>query len=257
MKKLDELKKDFSKENFIGKVVFNEDPDMIGRCKVKVIGLFDDLEDELIPWFSPGNISIFSSEAGGGAFSVPKIGTWVRVRFVNGDIYSGEYTSIQNIDPNMFTSDPALDKESYLDTHVLLWDSDHELSVSFQPSNGLILYYMKSKIVIAPDGKITLYHQDGTAQLEITDQAININSTGTINITGNSIVDVTGGTVNINADNVNIGKNASVPAVNGNALKILLTTIIQAIQMKYPVSPGAPNESMVSSILSNTVKIQP
>ena len=83
-------------KDYIGRVVYNNDPTFSGRCKIRVFGLFDDLDEGFIPWFAPKNMNIFSSPKGAGSISVPKVGTIVNVRFKN-DIYSGEYTNIQNI----------------------------------------------------------------------------------------------------------------------------------------------------------------
>ena len=83
---------------YIGKVIYNEDTTHTGRCKVRVFGLFDNLKDENIPWFTPMNSSIFSA-GGAGSLDVPKIGTIVRVKFSNNDYYSGEYMALQCVDP--------------------------------------------------------------------------------------------------------------------------------------------------------------
>ena len=76
---------DLSKE-YVGKVIYNQDPTHTGRCKVKVIGLFDNLPDENIPWFTPVNSNVFSG-GGSGSISVPKLNTYVRVKFSNDDLY--------------------------------------------------------------------------------------------------------------------------------------------------------------------------
>jgi len=52
-------------KDYIGTVIYNEDPTFAGRCKVKVFGLFDDLSDDNIPWFVPSTTTIYSSEGGG------------------------------------------------------------------------------------------------------------------------------------------------------------------------------------------------
>ena len=69
------------KKDYLGRVVFNEDPTYSGRCKIKVLGLFDDFEVEQIPWFVPKSSTVFSSEKGFGSISIPKLNTIVRVRF--------------------------------------------------------------------------------------------------------------------------------------------------------------------------------
>ena len=72
-------------KDFLGRVIYNEDPTFSGRCKVQVFGLFDAFETENIPWFVPQSCSIFSSGNGSGNLSVPKIGTIVRVKFPFGE----------------------------------------------------------------------------------------------------------------------------------------------------------------------------
>lgn len=250
------VKKDLKNNNFIGKVVVNEDPDMVGRCKVRVLGLMDELEDNLLPWFSPMNISTFSSDAGGGNFSVPKKGSWVRVRFAGGDIYSGEYTSLQNIDPGIFQGNPSLDKDDYLGTHVLLYDRDQELMIVFQPHSGFTIFYRESKINIAASNAITISQPNNNSIITLNNDTINITSKSEINVTGKSAVNVTGNVINLNGSSVNAGKSPNYSAVKGETLVSVLETICKAIWDKYPISPGMPNTSMIPSILSSSVKLQ-
>lgn len=251
------LSKDLSKQNFIGQVIYNNDPDMVGRCKVRVLGLMDDLDENLIPWFSPMTIGIFSSIDGGGNFSVPKNGAWVRVRFPNEDIYSGEYTSIQNVDPNMFTGDSGLDKEDYVGTHVLLYDADQELMIVFQPHSGITMYYRESKINIAPTNVITLCQPNNNSIITLNNDTINITSNNEINISAHAAANVSADVVNLNANSVNVGKGASAHAVNGERLISVLQTLATAISQKYPITPGMPNTSSFSGILSSSVMIKP
>ena len=83
---------------YVGKVIYIDDITRTGRCKIRVYGLFDELDDDNIPWFTPVNSSIFSKN-GGGSLDVPKIGTIVRVTFENGDVYAGQYMALENVDP--------------------------------------------------------------------------------------------------------------------------------------------------------------
>ena len=133
---------------YIGKVIYNEDTTHTGRCKVRVFGLFDELEDEYIPWFTPMNSAIFSA-GGAGSLDVPKIGAIVRVKFSNDDYYSGEYMALQCVDP-------ALVKEiedDYDGAHVLLYDSDAELVVIYQKMTGLKIYHKGASIILDPSHK--------------------------------------------------------------------------------------------------------
>lgn len=250
-----QLNKDLSKSNFIGKVIYNDDPTFSGRCKIRVYGLMDDLEDNLIPWFSPMTISTFSSNLGGGNFSIPKVGVFVRVRFANNDIYSGEYTSIQNIDPGIFEGDDGLDKEDYVGTHVLLYDQDQELLVAFQKRTGFTIYYRESKINIAPTNVITIAEPNSNSIITLNNDTINIVSKNEVNVSSTSAVNISSDVVNINGNSVAVGSDANEPAVKGNALVSVLTDLAAQIAMKYPQTPGQPNSSAFSSILSSSVTV--
>lgn len=246
-----ELNKNLSKGNFIGRVVKNEDPDFIGRCKVRVFGLMDDLDEEFLPWFSPANNGVFSSGRGGGSLSVPKIGTFVRVRFVNEDVYSGEYTCIQNVDPYLAQTI----KDDYVGTHVICYDSEQELMIMFQPHRGLTLFYKEAEINIAPDNKITLSEPNYNSIITLSNDTINIVSKNQVNVTALKSANITSDVVNIDGNSVNVGKKANVPAVNGNALVNILTEFANIISEKYPKSPGMPDTSKLTSILSTSVKL--
>lgn len=248
-----------SLNNYIGKVIYNKDPDYSGRCKVRVYGLMDDLDDACIPWFTPINSCIFSGN-GNGFLSVPKVGTYVRVRFANGDIYSGEYTAIQNIDPSLINEI----KDNYDNTHVLCYDSDKEFYMMFQPAKieggvqtgkGFKINFNDSIIQITPDGRIYCQTADGESIIEMDGKDIKIVGGSDVTVAGATNVNVIGGTINIKGNEVNVGKNASEPAVLGNQLVSVLKTLCLAIQQKQPISPGVPNPDIANSILSNTVKL--
>lgn len=242
--------KDLSKGNYIGKVIYNEDPTYSGRCKIKVYGLMEELDDKFIPWFSPANISTFSSEYGGGNFSVPKIGAYVRVKFVNDDVFSGEYSCIQNVDPNL----KELIQDDYLGTHVLLYDCDQELIIAFQPHSGLTILYKDTKFNIAPTNVITLSEPNNNSIITLDNDTINITAKSDINITAASSVNVTSDVVNIDGNAVNVGKNANVPAVNGTELLKALKTLANGINECYP--KGAPIDvNGFQPVLSTSVKV--
>ena len=246
-----ELNKNLSKGNFVGRVIKNEDPDFTGRCKVRVFGLMDELDDEFLPWFTPSNNNIFSSSRGGGSLSVPKVGTFVRVRFVNEDIYSGEYTCIQNVDPYLANTI----KDDYIGTQVICYDADQELMIMFQPHRGLVLYYKEAEITIAPDNKITVSEPNNNSIITLANDTINIVSKNQVNVTALKSANITSDVVNIDANSVNVGRGANTPAVDGNALVRVLTDMAKVIEEKQPQSPGVPNTAAFTSILSTSVKL--
>ena len=242
---------DLTKE-YIGKVIFNEDPTYTGRCKVRVFGLFDELPDENIPWFTPVNSSTFST-GGSGSLSVPKLNTFVRVKFSNNDLYSGEYSYLQVVDPAMINEI----KDDYLGTQVLMYDAEAELVITYQKMQGFKIYHKGSYILLNPTGDIQIEHQNNSNAIEVKNDRIIIttasgkaggSSVGTIDITSGSIVNVTADTVNINGNNVNIGPGPYVPAVNSEELKVVLNKIIAAIGLKMPVGP---DPTLAGNTLSN------
>ena len=254
------------KLDYIGKVVNNEDPTFSGRCQIRVFGEFgtaDDISDEMLPWFTPINSGVFSG-SGSGSIDVPKVGSVVRVKFNGGDVYNGEYYALQYVDPDLIEEI----KDEYKDTHVLLFDSQKDLAVIYQPLSGIKMWLNGSCVQIFPDGRIKIAHENNANVIEVNESDINITTanpkvvngkttesvTGTNNIPGGNNVNITGGSVNVISQDVKLGANASSPAVVGTELQAVLKAFAIALDMKMP--PGDPMAGMsFSNILSNSVKI--
>lgn len=240
-------------KEFLGKVIYNEDPTFSGRCKVRVFSIFDDLPDHNIPWFTPGNITTFSGD-GGGNISIPKVGDIVKVNFTNNDYYSGEYYAVQNLDPNLI----AEIKDDYLDTHVLLYDSDKDLIVIYQPKTGLKMYLNGSIIIIDADGMIQMKHKNNLNVIEICDDAITIVSgnNSQINLQTDGEVNIEGGNIKVKSSNVEIGSDGqNYSAVKGEELVKALQSIVNDIAVKYAPSGSSNLGNTFQNILSSEVKI--
>ena len=109
---------DFLRSPFVGKVVENQDPDQIGRCKVRVFGLFgNEVPDDDLPWALPDHPFV-GSKVGG--FVVPPIGALVKIYFDNGEIYFPHY-STKVVDKNNLPKQRLVD---YPDNIVLLETDD-------------------------------------------------------------------------------------------------------------------------------------
>lgn len=229
-----------SKDNldgeYVGVVVYNKDPEKSGRCKVRVFNLLDDIADDLLPWASPKNPGTVFASKGNGCLSVPKIGTMVRVSFNGGSIYNPEYISILHIDTDLINEI----KDDYLGTHVLLYDSDQELSVIFQPSSGIRVYFKESYFQITPDNMITLCHANNTSIIQMQGSTINIVANSEINVLGNDVVNLKGKVVNVNGtESVSIkGNSPGEVAVNGKALMTVLESLANIVDQKVSSSPG-------------------
>jgi hypothetical protein len=143
--------RDFSRDDlrntsWLGEVVDIEDPQKIGRIKVKVYGKFDDLDNESIPWAMPGNNISAGSADGGSFFSVPKLGSVVSIKFDNGNIYYPEYFFNQHL-----SQDARKEIEnSYENAHIIVYDTVTEgaLKIFFTEEKGLMLDYKQTQINI-------------------------------------------------------------------------------------------------------------
>lgn len=248
--------------DYIGRVIYNEDPTFTGRCKVRVFGLFDALEDENIPWFMPVNSEIYSS-GGAGSVSIPKINDIVRVRFSNNDYYSGEYMSVVGLDPQLVEEI----KEDYLGTHVLLYDAAEELLVIYQVMTGIKIFHKGSYIIIDPKSNVHIHHSNLSNAIEINEDGIIIttngsdggggNSTGKINMSSGDEINATAKTVKVNAKKVLLGTGAgetNFSAVKGEELQTVLKTIVSELAAKQPQGSSLLGNSF-SNILSKTVKV--
>ena len=68
-------------KTYVGLVEENIDPKKLGRCRVRVIDIFDEIPVDDIPWASPWK------DLNGNSFNVPEKGKVVTVVFDSGNIY--------------------------------------------------------------------------------------------------------------------------------------------------------------------------
>ena len=72
-------------KTYVGIVQDNLDPQKLGRVKVRVVGVFDQMELKDIPWASPWK------DLNGNGFNVPEVGKLLTVIFDSGNEYKPEY----------------------------------------------------------------------------------------------------------------------------------------------------------------------
>lgn len=247
--------RDLHDNDWIGIVVYNEDPIFAGRCKINVFGLNDGIPYEHLPWAVPINSTVFGSN-GAGSISIPKKGTIVKVQFNNGDRNAPEYSTIQNIDPDLIKKL----KEDYIGTHVLLYDSDEELSVIYQKSTGLEIFYKDSFININPDSMITIQHANADSVIQLQGDKCSIVTKNEINISAAARVELNADEVLLNGkQTTKVGPDTKYyRAVNGEILVAVLSALAKQMDLKYPISPGVASsivDSAKQSLLSQNVLI--
>jgi hypothetical protein len=226
--------KDLHDNDFLGFIVSNLDPLFSGRCQVRVFRLMDSLEAKNLPWAVPINSTVFAGD-GAGSISVPKIGQIVRVQFNNGDMYSPEYTTIQNIDTQLID----LIKDDYDGTHVLLYDPDEELNVMYQRNLGFQIFYRGSFVQISPDSMITIQHANQDSMIQMEGDKMNIVTKNEISISAFAKVEITADEAKLVGNNTTkVGPGPYSKAVLSDILWPLLETMGSLIDQKMPTTPG-------------------
>jgi len=220
--------------SYIGRVVDNNDPDKIGRCKIRVFGIFDEVSDEDLPW-AIGEQGFVGSVVG--SFIVPPVGCTVSVNFENGDLYFPKY-SRKVIDSSRL---PKNATKNYPDTMVF-FETDNGTAFEIDRSNDEVTFVHKSglkvKFVIDGDsGKITGKMEDLDLKINgkttIEAEAVNVTNNGktdislkddfNMKVTGLSRVEAETvmithhGITNINATSVNV-KHSGLWIDNGSAV---------------------------------------
>lgn len=223
-------------KDWLGVVIDNKDTKSSFRCKIRVFGLFDELEDDVIPWAFPANNGVFAGSNGGfGSGSVPKIGTIVKVHFSSGNKYAPEYYSVQNINS-------ALQEEiadDYDGTHVLVYDEDEGLKITYQKGSGLKIHLRDSHVTINPDTSITIEHSSSESIIELLENKINIVSSKEVNVTTKKCT--------IDSPDINLGKDATEALIKGNEFQ----QIFDSHTHPTPAGPTAPPIISMSPALSD------
>jgi hypothetical protein len=226
--------KDLHDNDWLGIIENNVDTLFSGRAQVRVFRLFDNLNSKDLPWAVPINSTIFAGD-GAGSISTPKIGQIVRVQFNNGDLYSPEYTTIQNIDTQLIDEI----KNDYDGTHVLLYDPDEELNVIYQRQRGFQMFYRGSFIQISPDNMITIQHANHESLIQLNGDKMSIVTKNEIAISAAAKVEVTADEVKAAGNQVTkLGPGPYNHAVMAEILFPLLQTMATAIDAKMPQTPG-------------------
>ena len=225
---------DLSSSDWLGEVVENDDPLKAFRCKVKIWGKFDSLTNDLIPWAYPQS-NVFANTDGGGNGSVPKKGTVVRVNFLNGDLYSPQYTGIPNLNKAMISEIGG----SYLDSHVLLYDEVEDLKLFYTPGVGFRFYFKGSQLTINSDKSITLEYDGSTSIVELADNNITITANQKVEVTTNQDIEMNSAKITVNGKLVAIGDNPVFSAALSEPLWTFLLALATATDAKWPPTPGA------------------
>ena len=123
---------------FIGVVEDNVDPKRLGRCKVRVLNLFDDIPAEDLPWATPWK------DLNGNSIILPDKGKVVSVVFDEGNPYKPEYIFAEHYNINLEKKLKSLSDSDYISMRALMFD--HKTQIYSNDSEGLKIDYKFNNI---------------------------------------------------------------------------------------------------------------
>jgi hypothetical protein len=137
---------------FIGVVEDNDDPKKLGRAKIRVFSVYDDIPLSDLPWCKSWK------DLNGNEFNVPDIGKVVSVIFDEGSIYKPEYIYAEHYNINLENKLKNLSGTNYTTAKSVLFD--HSTQIYRTQSEGLKLDHEFSNINLDPNGNILLNLRD-------------------------------------------------------------------------------------------------
>lgn len=143
---------------YVGIVEENQDPKKLGRCRVRVIDIFDEIPVEDIPWASPWK------DLNGNSFNVPEKGKIVTIVFDSGNIYKPEYVYADHFNINLEKKLQSLEGKNYTSMKSLIFD--HKTQIYSNDEEGLKFDYKFNNINITKD-EININLKDNFAKVNI------------------------------------------------------------------------------------------
>lgn len=259
---------------WIGIVEETNDDLFEGRCRIRVLGKMDQRTDpadtasdyilpiEALPWARPSVASSGGSVTGSGTFSVPKLGSVVRITFDNGNYYCPVYHE------SLYPSDEvkAEIQSAYLNSHVLIYDTAFGLAgggnkkitneregegikVFFTEEKGLMMDYTTTAgpttINIKPDNSVEIINANGDTIVMLNDGNITFTHSAKfiINSTDNTEINCKDAIINCenmivnHSSSIELGKGATEKLVLGDAFLSLFNQHTHIGNLGAPTSP--------------------
>lgn len=242
---------------WLGEVVKNDDPELLGRIKIKVFGKFDKLDIDSIPWAHATNGVTGGSSTGTGFYSVPKVGSIVAVTFDNGNIYHPEYHVMQRISNELKEEI----KPNPTNFHSIIYDTDEKLKIFYTQDKGLMYDYKETQINIKPDNSVVIINPNGDI-IELTNAGVlNITVKKDVNIKcENATVDASIKATVISPDviidagkTIELGKGATEKVILGDTFMKFFNEHTHIGNLSAPTS--IPVKPMTEKQLSQTPKV--
>lgn len=211
---------DPSTQSYLGMVEDNNDPEKLGRLKVR-ISPYMDFEPEDIPWACPtlgthGNIS----NAGG--LNVPEIGSQVRVYFPSHDLTAPYYMGAELNELNRTT----FFDENYPETYGYKDSVGNFLKINKAKRTVQIQHSSTSNLRVAPDGSMQValsngayFTLDNHNSFELNVGAVDITGTanGSLSVKADFLIDLDAPRIRLKTDYLEVdGHTSNQTGVSGS-----------------------------------------
>ena len=196
---------DPSTQSYLGMVEDNEDPEKLGRLRVR-IGLFEDYATEELPWACP-TLGTHGNNPNAGGLNIPEKGSQVRVYFPSHDLTAPYYmgAELNELNRTTFFDDDYPNVYGYKDSRGnFVKVNKARDTVQFQHAST-------SNMKVAPDGSIQValsngayFTFDNSNNFNINIGAVEVQGTaeGTFSVDADFQVEVTTPNVRVDAKTV-------------------------------------------------------
>ena len=219
--------------NYRGEVINNQDPLGAGRCQIRIMSVYDGVDDECLPWAEYCD-PFMQGQKGSGGFFVPDPGSRVWCFFENGDhmqpVYFGGAPSAVDGTPSRtaVVGDTPRYGVEYTKNRVINTPAGHIIEMDDTPGDTRVrvLHKSGSQIVFYENGDVTEQvvgnlkrYVKGDVQ-EIVEGSVMKNVTGseTTVVQGNVESYVSGNVKNATSGNIEAITNGNITStVNGTS----------------------------------------
>lgn len=262
---------------WVGIVEDNEDELFEGRCRIRVYGKMDKRVDpndptsdfilpkEALPWARPSVSSSGGSNTGSGTFSIPKLGTILRVTFDGGNYYSPVYHE------SLYPSNEVKEEiqAAYQNSHVLIYDTafgltggnneeiinereGESIKVFFTEEKGLMMDYTTAvgptTVNIKPDNSVEIINANGDKIVMLNDGNITFTHSAKFIINSIDNTEINCNDAIINCKNMIVNHSSSIELGQGASEKLVLGDSFLALfnQHTHIGNLGAPTSPPIT-----------
>jgi LAS superfamily LD-carboxypeptidase LdcB len=147
-------------KTYVGIVEATDDPERLGRCRVRVVDIFDDIPTDDLPWATPWK------DLNGNSYNLPDIGKVVTVIFDSGNIYKPEYIYAEHFNVNLEKKLKSLSKGSYQSMKAIVYDE--KTQIYSNDDEGLMVDYKFNNMNIT-GSQIDLNLKDNFGKVNLGD----------------------------------------------------------------------------------------